>query len=257
MQYTRLGRTGLTVSRLVLGSTMFGEVMDDAQAQAVIHRALELGVNTLDTGNVYGGGRAEEIIGRCLCDRRDRVVLCTKVGFRVGDSPADHADAVAGGLDHAARWARGISPNDQGLSRRHILAAVEASLRRLGTDYIDLYQIHRWDAAVPIEETLRALEDLVRSGKVRYLGCSNARSWQLYEALWTSERAGLSRFESRRRIRCFRWKQSRTSCRRACTRTSESLRTRYSPAARCREGTTTASVRGPCWRSALHTSRDF
>ncbi len=196
MQYIRLGRTGLKISRLILGSTMFGEVMDDAQAHAVIYRALELGVNTLDTGNIYGAGRAEKIIGRCIRDRRDQIVLCTKVGFRVGDSPADHADAVAGRLDHAARSARGISPNDQGLSRRHILAAVEASLRRLGTDYIDLYQIHRWDATVPIEETLRALEALVRGGKVRYLGCSNARSWQLHEALSTSERAGLSRFES-------------------------------------------------------------
>lgn len=196
MQYVRLGRTGLKVSRLILGSTMFGELLDDAQAQAVIHRALELGVSTLDTGDIYAGGQSEEIIGRHIRACRNQLVICTKVGFRVGDSPGDHAKAIAGRLDHAARWTRGISPNEQGLSRRHIVSAVESSLRRLQTEYIDLYQVHRWDTEVPIEETLRALDDLIRSGKVRYVGCSNARSWQLYAALWTSDRCGLSRFES-------------------------------------------------------------
>jgi len=196
MQYRQLGRSGLAVSRLILGSTMFGELMDEAAASAVLHRAWDLGVNTIDTGDIYAGGRAEAMIGKLVAGRRDQLVLATKVGFRVGDTPAEHAQAVAGALDLDERWSRGIAPTDQGLSRKHILAAVEASLKRLGTDHIDLYQIHRWDAAVPIEETLRALDDLVRSGKVRYIGCSNARAWQLYEALWTSDRHGLARFES-------------------------------------------------------------
>jgi aryl-alcohol dehydrogenase-like predicted oxidoreductase len=196
MQYQQLGHSGLTVSRLVLGSTMFGELMDEAQARDVLHRAWDLGINTVDTGDIYAGGRAEEIIGRVVASRRRQLVICTKVGFRIGDQPADHAATLAGGLDHGARWARGIAPHDQGLSRAHIMAAVDASLRRLGTDYIDLYQLHRWDASVPIDETLRALDDLVRAGKVRYVGCSNARSWQLYEALWASDRRDRVRFES-------------------------------------------------------------
>lgn len=196
MQYRQLGRSGLTVSRLILGSTMFGELMTEEQARAVLHRAWDLGIQTIDTGNVYAGSRAEDIIGRLVAPRRHQVVICTKVGFRVGDDPADHAAALAGRLDHGARWAKGIAPSDQGLSRHHIMAAVEASLKRLQTDYIDLYQIHRWDASVPIDETLRALDDLVRSGKVRYVGCSNARSWQLYEALWASDRNDRVRFES-------------------------------------------------------------
>jgi aryl-alcohol dehydrogenase-like predicted oxidoreductase len=196
MKYVRLGRSGLTISRLILGSTMFGELMDEGEARAVLHRAWDLGITTVDTGDVYAGGRAEEILGRLFANRREQVVVCTKVGLRIGDSPADHAAALAGRIDHGERWARGIAPNDQGLSRQHIVAGVEASLRRLGTDHIDLYQIHRWDAGVPIEETLRALDDLVSSGKVRYVGCSNARSWQLYEALWASDRRDRVRFES-------------------------------------------------------------
>jgi len=196
MQYIRLGRSGLTISRLILGSTMFGELMDEDEARAVLHRAWDVGITTIDTGDIYASGRAEEIIGRLIGHRREQVVVCTKVGFRIGDTPADHAAALAGRIQHGERWARGISPNDQGLSRQHIVAAVEGSLRRLGTDHIDLYQIHRWDASVPIDETLRALDDLVRAGKVRYVGCSNARSWQLYEALWASERCDRVRFES-------------------------------------------------------------
>jgi len=196
MQYRKLGRSGLVISRLVLGSTMFGELMDEEQARLVMHRAWDLGVHTVDTGDIYAEGRAEEVIGRIARSRRDQLVICTKVGFRVGDGPAEHAAAQAHRLDHAERWSRGIAPQEQGLSRHHIVAAVERSLRRLQTDYIDLYQIHRWDVSVPIDETLRALDDLVRSGKVRYIGCSNARSWQLYEALWCSDKRGLARFES-------------------------------------------------------------
>ncbi|SCW66096.1 Predicted oxidoreductase [Sphingobium faniae] len=196
MIYRAAGRSGLLLSRLIVGSTMFGELMREDEAKAVLHRAWDLGAHSIDTGDIYAGSRSEEMIGRLIAGRRDRVVLCTKVGFRVGDKPEDHARAVMGTLDHAERWTRGIAPHDQGLSRHHIVSAVEDSLRRLGTDYIDLYQMHRWDPLVPVEETLRALEDLIRSGKVRYIGCSNARSWQLYESLWTSDVKGLPRFET-------------------------------------------------------------
>jgi 1-deoxyxylulose-5-phosphate synthase len=196
MKYQRLGRSGLTISRLIIGTTMFGELMDVAAARAVLHRAWDLGAHTIDTADIYALGHAEEVVGEIIAGRRDQLVICTKAGFRVGDTPAEHATVSAGTADPEERWSRGIAPHDQGLSRRHIVAAVEESLRRLRTDYIDLYQMHRWDPAVPIEETLRALDDLVSSGKVRYVGCSNARAWQLYEALWTSDRRNLVRFES-------------------------------------------------------------
>jgi aryl-alcohol dehydrogenase-like predicted oxidoreductase len=193
MQYVRLGNTGLKISRITLGSTMFGELMDEQQTAAVIHKAWDLGINTIDTGNIYAESRAETQIGKLVKERRDQLVICTKVGFRIGDGPADHALGLAGKLDLYARWQQGIAPNDAGLSRKHIVRACEDSLRRLQTDYIDLYQLHRWDMEVPIEETLRALDDLVRAGKVRYVGCSNVAAWQLYEALWCADRHDLPR----------------------------------------------------------------
>ena len=196
MIYRQLGRSGLTVSRLIVGTTMFGELMDLDAARAVLHRAWDLGAQTIDTADIYAAGTSEEMVGELVAGRRNQLVICTKAGFRVGDTPAEHATISTGTSDTAERWLRGITPHDQGLSRKHIVAAVEDSLRRLRTDYIDLYQMHRWDPAVPIEETLRALDDLVSSGKVRYVGCSNARGWQLYEALWTSDRRDLVRFES-------------------------------------------------------------
>lgn len=195
MKYQRLGRSGLTLSRLIVGTTMFGELMDADAARKVLHQAWDLGAHTIDTADIYAGGRAEEVVGEIIAGRRDQLVICTKAGFRVGDTPAEHATIVAGTADLTERWTRGIAPHDQGLSRKHIVAAVEGSLRRLRTDYIDLYQMHRWDPEVPVEETLRALDDLVSSGKVRYVGCSNARAWQLYEALWTSDRRSLVRFD--------------------------------------------------------------
>lgn len=196
MKYQQLGRSGLTVSRLIVGTTMFGELMDREAARTVMHRAWDLGAQTIDTADIYAAGTSEEMVGELIAGRRDQLVICTKAGFRVGDTPAEHATVSAGTADFSERWSRGITPHDQGLSRKHIVAAVEDSLRRLRTDYIDLYQMHRWDPAVPIEETLRALDDLVTSGKVRYVGCSNARGWQLYEALWASDRRNLARFES-------------------------------------------------------------
>ncbi len=176
-----LGRTGTRVPSICLGTMTFGNQCDEEASFAILDRALELGVDFLDTADVYplGGsletvGRTEAILGRWLAKRgnRERIFLATKCRGRMS-----------------------IAANDAGLSRYHIQRAVEASLRRLGTDVIDLYQVHWPDRHTPIEETLRALDDLVRAGKVRYLGCSNYTAWQLGEALAASERHGLSRFE--------------------------------------------------------------
>lgn len=172
MEYTRLGRTGLKVSRLCLGCMTFGREIDEAASLPIIQRALDEGVNFFDTANVYGNGASEEIVGRALKGVRQSIVLATKVYGQAGP---------------------GV--NDRGLSRYHIMRAVEDSLRRLQTDHIDLYQVHRWDADTPIEETMRALDDLVSQGKVRYLGCSNFFGWQLLKALWASDRGGWARFD--------------------------------------------------------------
>jgi aryl-alcohol dehydrogenase (NADP+) len=158
----------------------FGNQASEETAHAILDRALEAGVNFVDTADVYPvpasvntAGRTEEIVGRWLKGKRQRVVLATKCGARVGPGP-----------------------NDQGSSRHHILDAIDASLRRLQTDYVDLYQIHWPDTETPLEETVRALDDLVRWGKVRYVGCSNFEAWRLCKALWISDRLALSRFES-------------------------------------------------------------
>ncbi|HEY83331.1 MAG TPA: aldo/keto reductase [Dehalococcoidia bacterium] len=173
MRYQKLGRTGLMVSELCLGTMTFGQQVDEAEAQNIIKSALEAGVNFIDTADQYVDGRTEEIVGRALKGERDSVVLATKVGA----------------------WRSGPGINDIGLSRKHIMKEVEASLRRLGTDYIDLYYAHRPDYNTPIDETLRALDDLVHQGKVRYIACSNFRAWQLCQALWVSDRHNLARFE--------------------------------------------------------------
>jgi aryl-alcohol dehydrogenase-like predicted oxidoreductase len=181
MNIKQLGRTGLKVSEICLGTMTFGNQADQQTSFAIMDVADQAGVNFFDTANVYplGGdlgmvGRTEEIIGRWLHERnaRERIVLATK-----------------------CRGAMGGGPNDSGLSRKHIISACEASLRRLQTDYIDLYQVHSPDPTTPIEETLRALDDLVHSGKVRYIGCSNYLAWQLATALWTSDKHELARFE--------------------------------------------------------------
>lgn len=159
MHYRNLGRSGLKVSAVGLGTNRFGNKCDLDTTRRILHRALDLGVNLVDTADVYAGGKSEEFIGESIRDRRDRYVIATKVRSGVGDGP-----------------------NDAGASRYHILDGVEASLRRLQTDYIDLYQIHSWDDETPIEETMRALDDLVRMGKVRYVGASNFAAWQLCRA---------------------------------------------------------------------------
>jgi 1-deoxyxylulose-5-phosphate synthase len=173
MEFTNLGRTGLKVSRMCLGCMTFGREIDEATSLPIIQRALEAGINFFDTANVYGNGASETIVGGALKGVRQSIVLASKVYGQMGN---------------------GV--NDRGLSRYHIMQAVEESLRRLQTDHIDLYQVHRWDAATPIEETVRALNDLVSQGKVRYIGCSNFAGWQLMKALWTSDRRGYARFDS-------------------------------------------------------------
>jgi aryl-alcohol dehydrogenase-like predicted oxidoreductase len=171
VEYRRLGRTGSTVSELCLGCMTFGRELDEEGSREIIARFLDAGGNFLDTADVYANGSSEEITGRAIQGLRDDVVLATKVRFPMGEGP-----------------------NDVGLSRKHVISGCEASLRRLGTDYIDLFQVHAWDALTPIEETLSALTDLVRDGKVRYIGVSNFTAWQLMKSLWTSELRGLESF---------------------------------------------------------------
>ena len=173
MQYRQLGKSGLQVSAVGLGANNFGGRMDYHRTEAVVHAALNAGVNLIDTSNSYGNGLSEEFIGRALRGRRDRAVIATKVSSRVADGP-----------------------NNAGNSRKHIFDQVDVSLRKLGTDYIDLYQIHWWDPGTPMDETLRALDDLIRAGKVRYGGCSNFAAWQVCESYWTARTLGISGFVS-------------------------------------------------------------
>ena len=178
MEYRQLGRSGLQVSVIGLGTNnfgwdVFGRRVDVEGTAHVINRALDVGVNMIDTANVYGKGLSEEYIGRALKARRQQVIIATKVSMPTAEGP-----------------------NLAGSSRGHIMTQVEQSLRRLGTDYIDLYQIHEPDPDTPIEETLRALDDLVRQGKVRYIGCSNFAAWQVCEAVWTSRSASVTPFVS-------------------------------------------------------------
>ena len=175
MEYVRMGRSGLQVSRICFGTMTFGQGADEEMSFKLMDRFTELGGTFLDTADAYGGGVSEEIVGRWIKERgvRDQVVLATKVQSPMGDRP-----------------------NERGLSRIHILRGVEDSLRRLQTDVIDLYQIHRWDFESEPEETLEALTDLVRSGKVRYIGCSNLKAWHLYKYLTLSKKNAWSRFIS-------------------------------------------------------------
>ena len=174
MQYRPLGRTGVKVSEICLGAMMFGGRTEFEDGVSIVDAALDQGINFIDTANVYNHGRSEEVVGEALKRRgaRDRVVLATKV-HGVMDSE---------------------DPNGQGNSRRHIIQQCEASLKRLQTDWIDLYQIHRPQSDIPIDETLRALDDLVRDGKVRYIGTSTYSAWQLVESFWVSDKMNLSRF---------------------------------------------------------------
>jgi len=179
MEYVNLGRTGLKVSRICLGTMTYGTsqwrawVLDEAESLPFYRRAIELGINFFDSADMYSNGRSEEITGRALREysRRDEVVIATKVYFPMGSGP-----------------------NQRGNSRVHILQAIDASLRRLGTDYVDLYQIHRYDPTAPIEETLEALHDVVRAGKARYIGASSMYAWQFARALYLADQNSWTRF---------------------------------------------------------------
>jgi aryl-alcohol dehydrogenase (NADP+) len=179
MEFANLGRTGLKVSRICLGTMTYGTsqwrawVLNEDESRPFIKKAIELGINFIDTADMYSRGVSEEVVGRALKDyaRRDEIVLATKVFFQMREDP-----------------------NGRGLSRKHILEAIDASLRRLGTDYVDLYQIHRWDPETPIEETLEALHEVVKSGKARYLGASSMYAWQFARALYLADRHGWTRF---------------------------------------------------------------
>jgi len=176
MKLAKLGRTGLKVSKLCLGAMTFGNKewgCDEATSKRIVDRFLDAGGNFIDTADVYSAGVSEEILGRALGARRSSVVVATKVAGPMGPGP-----------------------NDVGLSRQHILSGVDASLRRLGTDYIDLYQVHFYDPTTPLDETLRALDDCVRAGKVRYLGCSNYSAWQIMKANAIARENGGARFDA-------------------------------------------------------------
>jgi aryl-alcohol dehydrogenase-like predicted oxidoreductase len=181
MEYRTLGRSGLRISTLVLGTMTFGGrgkfsdvgATQVDEAASIVKTAVDAGVNMIDTADVYSGGRSEEIVGQILPSYGEDLLVATKVRFPMG-----------------------AGPNDAGLSRHHIVRAAEASLRRLGRDHIDLYQVHEWDGITPVEETLDALDTLVHQGKVRYVGCSNYAAWQLMKALGASDRLGLQRFVS-------------------------------------------------------------
>ena len=172
MQYRNMARTGLKVSAMCLGTMTYGNQVSETEAINIIERAIHAGVNFLDTADAYAEGRSEEIAGKALKGKRHSVVLATKVANKTGPGP-----------------------NDIGLSRKHIIRGIEDSLRRLETDYIDLYYVHRPDYDTPIEETLRTLDDLVHQGKVRYIACSNFHAWQFCKALWVSDLHNLVRFD--------------------------------------------------------------
>jgi 1-deoxyxylulose-5-phosphate synthase len=182
MEYIRFGSTGLKVSRICLGCMTYGKpterwpwALNEEESRPFIQRALDLGINFFDTADVYTAGASEEVVGRALRDfsTREEVVIATKV-----------------------HGVMGPGPNDSGLSRKHILSSIDASLKRLGTDYVDLYQIHRWDYQTPIEETLEALNDVVRMGKARYIGASSMYAWQFAKAVYTSKLHGWTSFVS-------------------------------------------------------------
>lgn len=181
MKYINLGKTGLKVSRLSLGTMSYGSrqwrewVLPEEESRPLIKRALEVGINFFDTADAYSLGTSEKIVGQALKDfaKRDQVIIATKVCYPMGDGP-----------------------NDRGLSRKHILDSIDASLQRLQTDYVDLYQIHRWDYETPIEETLEALHDIIKAGKARYIGASSMYAWQFAKALYLADKHGWTRFVS-------------------------------------------------------------
>lgn len=173
MKYRQLGHSGLTVSEIGLGTNAFGKRADEQTSLSIIEHGIDQGVTFIDTANIYAAKQSEAIIGKALQGKREQVVLTTKAGLPTGQGPYD-----------------------KGSSRRHLMQQLEGSLKRLQTDYVDLYQIHTFDPVTPLEETLRCLEDMISSGKVRYIGCSNYYAWELMKALGVSERLGITKYIS-------------------------------------------------------------
>lgn len=202
MEYRKMGRTGLKVSSFCLGTMTLGRQVDADASIRIIHKAMDAGVNFIDTADMYVNGVTEEIVAKAIKGQRDALVIASKGGHIRKQDKKYGEQRDYGPIDlarprqfHPWPAGDGVGPNDMGLSRKHIMQAVEGSLRRLQTDYLDLYYAHMPDYSTPLEETLRAMDDLVRQGKVRYLGCSNFRAYQLCKALWTSDKFNLARWD--------------------------------------------------------------
>ena len=202
MEYRNLGHTGLLVSRAFFGGTFIGEFETEESTQRLVDRAWDKGINSFYSADSYHNGRAEILLGQAIKSRRDEVNLLIKAGMRVGTDEAPttmddwNATPKRVGVDNAFYMQKGIGPTSRGLTRKNLMKAAENSLKRLGTDYIDVYVAHFYDPSTPIEETLQAMDDLVRQGKVRYVGCSQTSAWQLYRALWASEVNKLVSYQS-------------------------------------------------------------
>jgi 1-deoxyxylulose-5-phosphate synthase len=202
MEYRKMGRTGLKVSALCLGTMTFGKQVDEATSLAIIGRALDLGVTFIDTADMYVNGLTEQIVAKAIKGKRDSLVLASKGGHVKKLAAMYGEQKISGPIDLARPapfrpWeaGTGTGPNDMGLSRKHLMQALEGSLKRLGTDYLDLYYAHMPDYDTPLDETLRAMDDMVRQGKVRYIGCSNFRAFQLAKALGISAKQNLARWD--------------------------------------------------------------
>jgi aryl-alcohol dehydrogenase (NADP+) len=202
MEYRKMGRTGLKVSTLCLGTMTFGKQVDEPTSIRIIERALDLGVNFLDTADMYVNGVTEQIVAKAIKGKRDSVVVASKGGHvrKLAAKYGEQKDPGPIGLPRPKPfrpWEAGetVGPNDMGLSRKHLMQALEGSLKRLGTDYLDIYYAHMPDYVTPLDETLRAMDDMVRQGKVRYLGCSNFRAYQLARALAVSDQRNLARWD--------------------------------------------------------------
>jgi aryl-alcohol dehydrogenase-like predicted oxidoreductase len=202
MEYRKVGRTGLKVSAFCLGTMTFGKQIEEPESLRIVQKAIDAGVTFIDTADMYANGVTEQILAKAIRGRRDSLVIASKAGHLRRLAPRYGEQTVAGPIDLARPrpfhpWPAGedIGPNDMGLSRKHVLQAVDAILKRLGTDYLDIYYAHMPDYDTPLDETLRAMDDLVRHGKVRYLGCSNFRAFQVCKALWISDTRNLARWD--------------------------------------------------------------
>ncbi|MFH1758229.1 MAG: aldo/keto reductase [Pseudomonadota bacterium] len=202
MEYRKMGRTGLKVSSFCLGTMTFGRQVEEKESIRIIHQAIDAGVNFIDTADMYINGVTEQIVGKAIKGQRHSLVLASKVGHILKLGKKYGEQKISGPIDLArpkpfTPWQgkEDTSPTDIGLSRKHIMQGIEDSLKRLDTDYLDIYYAHMPDYDTPLEETLRAMDDLVRQGKVRYLGCSNYRAFQLSKALWISDKHNLARWD--------------------------------------------------------------